>query len=43
MRIELVERGHLPKPYAKPYMTILAGHTYEVTGDSMEEVLFRAH
>lgn len=43
MRVELIERGTLPKAYAKPYMKILDGRTYEVTGDSMEEVLFRAH
>ncbi|MBQ8577367.1 MAG: M55 family metallopeptidase [Clostridia bacterium] len=42
MRVELVERGILPSAYAKPYMRILDGRTYEVTGDTMEEVLFRA-
>ena len=42
MRVELVERGILPNQYVKPYMTIIDGRTYEVTGDSMEEVLFRA-
>ena len=42
MRVELTERGILPSRYAKPYMTVLDGRTYEVTGDTMEEVLFRA-
>ena len=42
MRVELVERGILPSSYAKPYMKIIDGRTYEVTGDTMEEVLFRA-
>jgi D-amino peptidase len=42
MRVELVERGILPNQYVKPYMTIIDGRTYEVTGDTMEEVLFRA-
>ena len=42
MRVELVERGTLPSAYARPYMKIIDGRTYEVTGDTMEEVLFRA-
>ena len=42
MRVELTERGILPSSYAKPYMKIIDGRTYEVTGDTMEEVLFRA-
>ena len=42
MRVELVERGILPNKYVKPYMTVIDGRTYEVTGDTMEEVLFRA-
>lgn len=41
MRVELTERGILPSQYAKPYMTVIDGRTYEVTGDTMEEVLFR--
>ena len=42
MRVELTERGILPSCYAKPYMKIIDGRTYEVTGDTMEEVLFRS-
>ncbi|MGM9624259.1 MAG: M55 family metallopeptidase [Eubacteriales bacterium] len=42
MRVELTERGILPSSYAKPYMRVIDGRTYEVTGDTMEEVLFRA-
>lgn len=42
MRVELTERGILPSSYAKPYMRVIDGRTYEITGDTMEEVLFRA-
>ena len=41
MRCELVERGILPGAYAKPYMRIIDGRTYEVDADSMEEALYR--
>jgi len=42
MRVELTERGILPSSHAKPYMKLIDGRTYEATGDTMEEVLFRA-
>ena len=41
MRCELVERGILPYPQAKPYMRILDGRTYEVEASGMEEALLR--
>ena len=41
-RVEVTERTQLPKSYAKPYMRVIDGRTYEVTGDTMEEALFRA-
>lgn len=41
LRAELTERGMLPLPYSKPYMTIIDGRTYEVEGNTMEEALFR--
>ena len=42
LRVELVERGMLPNAYAKPYMNVIDGHTYEVTGNTMEETFFRS-
>lgn len=41
LRVELVERQQLPSQHAKPYMKIIDGRTYEVTGDTVEEALFR--
>ena len=41
MRLELVSRGVVPSRYAKPYMEIIDGRTYEVTGSTVEEALFR--
>lgn len=43
LRVELVERGTLPLEYAKPYMKMIDGRTFEVTGDTMEETFFRCH
>ncbi len=40
-RVELVERGLLPHAYAKPYMKVIDGRTYEVEGSTVEEALFR--
>lgn len=34
MRLELVERGHLPS--CKPYVKVIDGRTFEVTSDSVE-------
>ena len=41
-RVEVTERTQLPNTFAKPYMRLIDGRTYEVTGDTMEEALFRA-
>jgi len=41
MRLELVSRGRLPIRGDKPYVKILDGRTYEVTGDSVEQALGR--
>lgn len=41
LRAEVTERSQLPNPLAKPYMRVLDGRTYEVTGDTVEEALFR--
>ena len=41
LRVEMTERGVLPLPYSKPYMTIIDGRTYVVEGDTVEEALFR--
>lgn len=43
LRVEVTERNTLPDTYAKPYMKILDGRTYEVTGDTMEEAFFRQY
>lgn len=42
LRVELVERGVLPMAYGKPYMRVIDGRTYEVTGETMEETFFRS-
>ncbi len=39
--VEQTERSGLPNPYAKPYMEILDGRTFAVTGDTVEEALYR--
>ncbi len=39
--LELVERGQLPRPEAKPYMKIVGNRAYEVTGDTMDEAFCR--
>ena len=41
LRCEVIERGSMPSQYAKPYMKIIDGRTYEVQGETMEEALFR--
>lgn len=43
LRMECVERTVLPGQYAKPYMKIIDGRTYEVEGATMEEALFKLH
>lgn len=40
-RLERVSRGRLPSPESKPYLTIIDGRTYEVTGESVEQALKR--
>lgn len=37
-RVELVERGQLPL-WPRPHMRLIDGHTYEVSGDSIETLL----
>ncbi|HML45277.1 MAG TPA: M55 family metallopeptidase, partial [Clostridia bacterium] len=39
MRIERTQHNQLPLAASKPYMTIIDGHTYEVTGQSMRGAL----
>ena len=41
LRAERTERFVMPMQCTKPYMKIIDGRTYEVTGDTMEEALFR--
>lgn len=41
LRAEVTERSLLPLTYAKPYIKIIDGRTYEVEGSTMEEALFR--
>ena len=41
LRTERTERFVMPMACAKPYMKVIDGRTYEVTGDTMEEALFR--
>ena len=41
LRVELVERQQLPNIYAKPYMTVIDGRTYEVSADTVEAILTR--
>jgi len=40
-RLELVSRGRLPVRGEKPYVKIVDGRTYEVTGDTVREALQR--
>jgi len=40
-RLERVSRGRLPVHGEKPYVKIIDGRTYEVTGDSVEQALWR--
>ncbi len=40
-RLERVSRGRLPVHGEKPYVKIIDGRTYEVTGDTVEEALWR--
>ena len=40
-RLERVSRGRLPVRGEKPYVKIIDGRTYEVTGDSVEQALWR--
>ncbi len=39
--VECTERSVMPSQYAKPYIKIIDGRTYEITADTMEEALFR--
>lgn len=41
LRAEITERQQLPNMASKPYMTVIDGRTYEVTGENVEEALFR--
>lgn len=40
LRVELVERGILPSPLGKPGIKIIDGRTYEITGNTMEELIY---
>jgi D-amino peptidase len=40
-RLELVSRGRLPVRGEKPYVKIIDGRTYEVTGDTVQEATAR--
>ncbi len=42
-RVENVERIPLPNQLAKPYMKIIDGRTFEVTGETLEEAFWRSH
>ena len=41
MRLERVSRGKLPVEGSRPWLKIIDGRTYEVTGDGVEEALWR--
>jgi D-amino peptidase len=41
LKVECTERTQLPNPKAKPYMKLIDGRIYEVSGDTMEEAWFR--
>ncbi len=40
-RLECAPSHKLPNADGKPYMTVIDEHTYEVTGDTVEQALFR--
>lgn len=42
MSVECAQPASLPSSYAKPYMRLVDGRTYEVTADSAAEALYRA-
>ncbi|HXK73272.1 MAG TPA: M55 family metallopeptidase [Clostridia bacterium] len=42
-KVEVMERCPIPNSYAKPYLKIIDGRTYEITAGSMEEALFRSY
>jgi len=41
LRLEKVERGAIPAGGRKPYLKVIDGRTYEVTGETMEEAYAR--
>ena len=41
MRLEYVSRGKVPDRGEKPYITVIDGRTFEATGDSVEQTLWR--
>ena len=41
LSLELIERGQLPHPEAKPYMKITGPRSYQVQGSTVTEALFR--
>jgi hypothetical protein len=41
MRLELVERGKVPDPLARPDVRQIDGRTYEVTAETVEMALNR--
>jgi len=43
LRVEVLERCGVPNSYAHPYAKVIDGHTYEVTGDTLEEALYRQY
>jgi len=43
LRTEVIERGAMPNQFSKPYLNIIDGRTFEVTGETMEEALFRQY
>jgi len=43
LRLEKVERGGVPTPGSKPYLTVIDGRTYEVTGGTMAEAYGRLY
>ena len=43
MRFERTERTPLPKPCTKPFMEILDGRSYVITGDDVESTFFRGN
>jgi D-amino peptidase len=41
LRLEYVSRGQVPAHGEKPYVKVIDGRTFEVTGDTVEEALWR--